>query len=325
MVAVPLGASGGAVQPAAGVAISVVVCTRDRPELLQEALASLARVVRPQDQLVVVDSASADPMVRAVALRHTETVIRCNTPGLAHARNAGIAASDRPVVAFTDDDCRPDPSWTSVVAGRFEADQALGFVSGRVEADRLVGVPISVLTDTTERRLVSSDDLHGAGHGANMAFRRTALAAIGGFDELLGAGGRFPAAEDTDAFWRVLGAGWRGLYAPESVVTHVQWRSKADKLRVHYGYGRGEGALAAKARAMAAPEWRSWRRRSVGADAVCHAVRSIGRGRLGAASIDVVSAVGFLSGFREARRIPVTDGQLDISGGAVGRRDRGGG
>lgn len=325
MVAARLEAPGGGVPPVAGTPISLIVCTRDRPALLDRALEALAPAVRPQDQLVVVDSASTDAAVRAVALRHTEVVVRCDAPGLARARNAGIAASDRPVVAFTDDDCRPGPGWTSTIAARFAADGSLGFVTGRVEADRLVGVPISVLTDTEEKAFASSEDLHGIGHGANMAFRREALSAIGGFDELLGAGALFPAAEDTDAFWRVLGAGWRGLYAPESVVTHVQWRSKADKLRVQYSYGRGEGALAAKARTMAAPEWRSWRRRSVGPSVAGHMVRSIAQGRLGAASIDVMRAAGFLSGLRAAGRIPVIDGRLDLSGGVVGRRRREGG
>jgi GT2 family glycosyltransferase len=320
MVAVPLGAAGGVGESVAGSSISVVVCTRDRPTLLERSLAALAAAIRPQDQLVVVDSASTDAAVRTVAGQYSDVVVRCDLPGLARARNAGIAAADRAVIAFTDDDCLVAPSWSGVIAGRFDADRSLGFVTGRVEADREVGVAISVLTSVTERVFTSTDDLVGMGHGANMAFRRAALADIGGFDELLGAGALFPAAEDTDAFWRVLRTGWRGSYSPDSIVTHVQWRSKADKLRVQYGYGRGEGALTAKARTMAAPEWRSWLRRSVGAQVAGQVARSLSRGKVGAASIDVVHAAGFVSGFRAGRHIPVVAGRLDLSGLVVDRQ-----
>lgn len=319
MVAAPPRATGGG-ESAEGSSISVVVCTRDRPALLEQSLDALAATIRPQDQLVVVDSASTDVAVRTVAREYSGVVVRCDLPGLARARNAGIAASDRGIIAFTDDDCLAAPSWAHVIAERFDADLSVGFVTGRVESDRAVGVPISVLTDVTPRSFTSPDDLVGVGHGANMAFRRAALADIGGFDELLGAGAVFPAAEDIDAFWRVLRTGWRGDYSPDSTVTHVQWRSKADKLRVQYGYGRGEGALTAKARAMAAPEWRSWLHRNVGAHVAGRVVRSLSRGKVGAASIDLVHSVGFMSGFRTGGGISVVDGRFDLTGSAAARR-----
>jgi hypothetical protein len=90
-------------------------------------------------------------------------------------------------------------------------------------------------------------DLASIGHGANMAFRRRALQEIGGFDEVLGAGGPLRAGEDKDAVWRLLCSGRKGVYVPDAVVEHVSWRSRRQAVRLAYGYGLGWGALSAKA------------------------------------------------------------------------------
>ncbi len=303
--------------PAGGVA--VIVCTRDRPALLEQALSRLVAGLRPEDQLVVVDSASKDPSVRRIAESFASSVVRCSAPGLARARNAGVAASDRPLLAFTDDDCVAAPDWTNMVSARLCADPTLGFVSGRVEADRAVGVPVSVLGGAVAKVVSSPQYLEGIGHGANMAFRRAALDDIGGFDELLGAGGRFPAAEDADAFWRVLRAGWRGLFEPQSVVIHVQWRSRSDKLRLQYRYGRGDGAFVAKARSLDADEWRPWLRSRLGPSLPGRVLRSLRRGHAGAAAVDVVRAAGFVSGFLAGARLPVRDGRFALTGSSATR------
>jgi GT2 family glycosyltransferase len=85
------------------------------------------------------------------------------------------------------------------------------------------------------------------GHGANFAVRREALYEIGGFDEALGVGVRLAGAEDHDAFWRMLRAGWTGCYEPRARVTHCQWRTRRQYLRSQWGYGLGTGAFAVKA------------------------------------------------------------------------------
>jgi GT2 family glycosyltransferase len=86
----------------------------------------------------------------------------------------------------------------------------------------------------------------GLGAGLNMALRREALTAAGLFDEELGAGARFPSAEDTDMLYRVLRAGWSVACSTEAVVTHHDWRSRRELLRLHYRYGIGVGAQTAK-------------------------------------------------------------------------------
>jgi GT2 family glycosyltransferase len=82
----------------------------------------------------------------------------------------------------------------------------------------------------------------------NMALHRAAFDVVGLFDERLGAGGRFPASEDNDLGFRLLEAGYRIHYEPAAVLYHRSWRTKGEYARLHWSYGRGQGAFYAKHR-----------------------------------------------------------------------------
>ena len=227
-----------------GPAVTVVVCSRDRHEQLARALPAVVAELGPLDQVVVVDSASRGPGTAAVAAGLGLTCMRVDEPGLSRARNAGLRAAAAPVVAFTDDDCRPLPGWLDAVREPF-ADPAVGFVTGRVTADT-ARPGNSLLAAEQPARYAGPRDVAGIGHGANMAFRRAALEAVGPFDERLGAGAALRSGEDADMLYRCLEGGWHGVYAPSAVVTHDQWRGFGEMLRLRYGYGLGNGAYRAK-------------------------------------------------------------------------------
>ena len=223
---------------------AAVVCTRDRPEQLARSLTSLAANLRATDERVVVDSASVDAAaVAAVAADAGFRLVRVEQPGLSRARNAALDALDVDIVAFTDDDCTVDPGWSAAIEAAF-ADPTVAFAAGPVLADRQTKLPLAVDPSTEPRRFSGDDDPTTVGHGANMAFRREAIVAAGAFDVDLGAGARLRAAEDTDAFWRLLRDGWTGVFVPEAKVTHAQWRTTREALRTSYGYGMGVGAMA---------------------------------------------------------------------------------
>ena len=93
--------------------VSVVVCSRDRADFLRDALVAVCAALRPQDELVVVDSASVDASVALVAVESGARVVRAERPGLGYARNLGWRAATRSILAFTDDDCAPAPDWTA--------------------------------------------------------------------------------------------------------------------------------------------------------------------------------------------------------------------
>jgi GT2 family glycosyltransferase len=82
--------------------------------------------------------------------------------------------------------------------------------------------------------------------GGNVAVPRELVLELGGFDERLGPGTRFSAAEDNDLGLRLLESGCDVFYVPEAVAFHRPWRSPGELLRLRWRYGRGKGAFYAK-------------------------------------------------------------------------------
>jgi glycosyltransferase involved in cell wall biosynthesis len=263
--------------------VAVVVATRDRPELLDAALTALAAVLRPEDELLVVDSGSTGPGTARLCASRGVRLLALAEPGTSRARNAGLVATAAGLVAFTDDDCLPQPGWTAALAGAF-ADPAVGVVTGRVLADRPVPAPVSLEESTVPRTFDQP-----VGHGANCCFRREALLAVGGFDERLGPGAPGRAGEDADAFRRVLAAGWVGRYEPSAVVVHRQWRGRGASVRRSFSYGMGQVA--------AGGGWRTavWR------DALVPAGRDARDGYATGAVVGLVRAAGAVRGLVRRR------------------------
>jgi glycosyltransferase involved in cell wall biosynthesis len=235
---------------------TVIICSRDRPERLAAALAGVRAALRPGDRALVVDSASVTPRTAAAARAAGLDCVRVQRPGLSRARNAGVRKADTEIVAFTDDDCAPAAGWLERICEPF-ADPAVGFATGRVGAGGAAGPGGSVLERAAPEVYAGRRDPAGLGHGANMAFRRSLLHELGLFDERLGAGSALRSGEDADMFFRCLEAGWTGIYVPDAVVTHEQWRDPRALVNLRYGYGLGNGAYRVKiARRIGRPGWR---------------------------------------------------------------------
>lgn len=228
--------------------LSVVVPTRDRPDFLVSCLDAIARSHVAPAEVLVVDSASTDPdAVRAAA--GDVAVLRCDVPGASRARNLGWRAAQGRVVAFVDDDVRVAPDWSSRVCTPF-AEHDVVLVTGAVRAGRPVPgagahVEAVAVTDDVPAGPFDRTTSGNVGASANMAVRRDALLAIGGFDEALGAGARFKAAEDIDLFRRLLVQG-RGWHAADAVGHHDQWRGRRALVRLEAAYGFGSGVHLAK-------------------------------------------------------------------------------
>ena len=263
--------------------VAVVVATRDRAVLLEGALRALQGVLRPVDELLVVDSASLGAETVDLCASLGVRVLRLEEPGTSLARNAGLVATGAPLVAFTDDDCLPQPGWTAALAAAF-SDPSVGVVTGRVLADREVAAPVSL-----EQSTVGGPFTTPRGHGANCCFRREALLAVGGFDDRLGPGTKGRAAEDVDAFRRVLRAGWVGCYAPDAVVVHRQWRGRGASVRRSYSYGVGQVSAGATFRT------------AVWQDALRPAARDVRAGYASGAAVGLVRAAGALRALARRR------------------------
>ena len=287
-------------------AVSVVICSKDRPELLASAVAGLAS--RPPDiELVVVDSASTGTATKEVARNAGATYVRCDLVGLSLARNAGAAAATSDVIAFTDDDCRPTLAWIEAVRARF-GESDIGLVTGPIHPDRTSRLATSVDPGGEARFLTGLSDPFEIGHGANMSLRREALAQAGQFDLVMGPGAPFRAAEDIDLMHRALAAGWRGYFDPEVSLTHVQWRTTRQALRTYYNYGIGAGAFASKLERMGSAERIGASVRQRKRDAFDKGVSSARTGYQSGVAANLTLLAGISAGARRARRLDVADG-----------------
>lgn len=240
--------------------VSVVVCTRDRPESLERCLLSLQALRRPPDELVVVDNAPSNGAARAVAQAAGATYVLEPRPGLSHARNAAIAATTGDVVAFTDDDVLVHPDWLGRLLAGFRAPEIMA-VTGLVLPHALETTAQLAFEDAVGgfgqgfrdrefdhewllRQRRRPAHVWKVGAGASVAFRREAFERVGGFDPRLGAGAA-GCSEDSELWHRLLTGGWRCRYEPWSVVYHVH-RLGLDELRNQsYAYLRGHTAALA--------------------------------------------------------------------------------
>lgn len=226
----------------------MVVPTRDRPAQLATCLDSLRAALRPGDELIVVDSASARAdEVAAVAAAAGAELVRCEQPGVNRARNAGWRAGRAKIVLFTDDDVLVDVAWRDALTAALTAHAEAGFVTGRIlppageEPSRDVAIKRDDVPTTYDASSVGN-----LGHGASLATRRPVLELLGGWDESLGIGGRFGAAPEHDFFDRCFGLGLTGRFEPRALAWHAQWRGPRRLLLLDARYGYGSGARIAK-------------------------------------------------------------------------------
>jgi glycosyltransferase involved in cell wall biosynthesis len=229
--------------------VSVVVATRDRPAMLDGCLRSLRGSLDGADELIVVDSASrAGDEVRAVVDAHAARYVRCDRPGASLARNLGWQAAVNDIVAFVDDDSRVAADWAGKLAAALADDAGVDFVTGRIDhpdPENHAERPVAIFRhkDSFEIGPTTTEPF---GHGANHAVRRAVLEKVGGFDEHLGPGTPFRAAEDLDLWDRLVGAGHLGRYVTDLVGSHEQWRDRRDNVGLDWCYGLGSGARLAK-------------------------------------------------------------------------------
>jgi len=192
--------------------LSVVVCSWKRPERLRRCLKGLSdQSVLPREILVVgvegdADTAHAVDDLGSQGLT-TRVVWQRGRAGLGNARNLGWSSARGEWVAFIDDDAIADPRWIESIAKHFQDGTTA--LAGQVR-------------DPEDGRIISDGsfrfwlrDLHLCPAGCNMAFRKSWLEAVGGFDENLAYG-----FDDHDIGIKLTLSGVRVTDAPEAIVWH---------------------------------------------------------------------------------------------------------
>jgi GT2 family glycosyltransferase len=221
--------------------ISVVVCTRDRPDQLRICLQRLVKLDYPNFEIIVVDNAPTGSGTHTVAHEFPVRYVTESRPGLDWARNRGVAEALHDLVAFTDDDVCVDRGWLKAINRAFQ-DRAVAGLTGLVlpfsletSAQRYFEQTYGGMGKGFEARTLHRDQLtpegmlwaSGFGVGANMAFRRSVLEQLDGFDVALDVGTAARGGGDVEFFHRLVAHGYVLRYEPEAIVWHTH---RADHL-----------------------------------------------------------------------------------------------
>lgn len=222
---------------------SVVVCTRDRPEVLNRCLEALSHQAYPHVEVLVVDNAPRDGRAQVVAQRWDARYLVEPVAGLSRARNTGARACTSQIVAFTDDDAVPEAEWLSTIASAF-SDPTVTVVTGRTLplARSVRPWPMAQYTADLGQAAITLDRTHrlwfemacfgGIGRGCNMAFRRSIFDLSDVFDERLGKG-VLANGDEHRAFGHLVAHGYAVRYTPQAVVRHPIPQT-IDELREQY-------------------------------------------------------------------------------------------
>jgi O-antigen biosynthesis protein len=225
--------------------VTVAVCTRDHPDSLARCLASIDALDPAATEVVVVDNAPSSTATEDLVAARWPRVryVREDRPGLDWARNRAVHEARSEIVAFTDDDVVVDVGWVGAITTAFAEDEGLAALTGLVvplaletRAQMLFEVyggfgrgfrRVSYKVGRTAREHVGSGRF---GTGANMAYRKDVIDAIGGFDPALDVGTVTNGGGDIEMFFRVLQEGYTLVYEPAAVVRH-EHRHSHEELR----------------------------------------------------------------------------------------------
>lgn len=207
---------------------SICIVTYERRDFLRRCLEALKAQVTSDTEVVVVDASTTDAATTVGEILPAAKYV--HAPQLAgwmtRSRNEALRHVDGDIVSFIDDDVVVSASWQPALLAAFE-DATVTAVAGRTRnlqpGEESYDQPVGrLLSDgsLTEGFASLPDGVIEVDHGigANMSFRRSMLALLGGFrDDYPGTAMR----EDTDMFLRVKRAGGRAVFVPDAVVDHL--------------------------------------------------------------------------------------------------------
>jgi len=197
--------------------VSVIIPTRNRKSLLQKTIRSLQDQIYDKDkfEVVIVDDGSTDGTYETITsilnqLIYPLRISRQDKKGPASARNLGMSLAKGDILAFTDDDCLPDPAWLCEISKAFSSPE-IWAVSGQVFSE--IPPDIFVHSLLSRSTLVSESDHFMT---SNFAVRRNIAQRIGGFDLRF----RHPWFEDYDFAYRIRESGGEIAKAANAKIYH---------------------------------------------------------------------------------------------------------
>lgn len=221
---------------------SVIIPTRNRPQCILDCLDALARQTLPAHsfEVIVVDDGSAQPLELSnvpSADRFELRLIRQSNTGPAGARNRGAQEARGEFLAFTDDDCCPEPGWLATLIDALQQNPMALVGGSTVNAlKENMGAHVSqmILELVYEHFNADPDEAYFFASN-NMACRQDTFKQVGGFD----ADFPSPAAEDREFCdrWRMKGLPL--IWRKDALIKHRHNQSLREFNGLHFRYGIG--------------------------------------------------------------------------------------
>jgi glycosyltransferase involved in cell wall biosynthesis len=222
------------------VRVSLIIPAYNAQATIAECLDACANQSRPPDEVVVVDDGSTDG-TKAVVSRYPVTCLHQDQRGPAAARNLGAKSATGDILVFTDSDCVPEPAWIGRLIDAFSDGRtvAAGGSYGIRNASSLLARVVHEEIAVRHARLPREVDFLGS---FNVAYRRGAFLAAGGFDESFARA----SGEDNDLAYRLRDAGGVLRFVPEARVAHYHPAALWPYLRTQMRHGYWRMRLYAK-------------------------------------------------------------------------------
>jgi glycosyltransferase involved in cell wall biosynthesis len=239
--------------------VTVIICTRNRPQLLARCLRSIAdskAIARDEveAEIVVIDNGSPNKLTAKAAMAYGARVVREPVQGLDVARNRAVRVSSGGIIAFVDDDVVVDTTWLRTLNRTFSAHPEIDAVTGgvlafqldtpaQIDFERYGGFFLGWNPGVLDERIRQDFPFNSAlGLGCNMAFRHAVFGRIGRFDEALDTGRPMAGGGDLDILIRVAMVGTI-FYEPSALVFHEHRREWSDLRYQYYSWGKSWAAV----------------------------------------------------------------------------------
>lgn len=216
--------------------VSIVIAVRNGAATLPALFEALDRQTAPADwfEVIVVDDASDDDTQDIVERSRARLISATTHVGLPSARNLGIREARGDVVALTDADCIPSPTWLERGWAQF-ASGGVDILAGGITVPLGDHPSIASLLDSSRFFDQERWTAEGCATGANLWVHRRVFQASGLFNEGLAAYG----GDDEDFTRRATRDGARLIYVPDVAIAHPPRRRLRQLARKAYRLGYG--------------------------------------------------------------------------------------
>ncbi len=224
----------------AAVFISVIIPTFNRPDQLKNCLSALSELDYPRAawEVIIVDDGGNSLLDKITAEFHTQLdifLLRQSNAGPAAARNTGARQARGELLAFTDDDCKPEKNWLNILAAYYRKtpERIIGGKTVNRLRNNLFSTASQYIVDIVYRHYNKHKDDARFFASNNIAIPKALYHKIGGFTET------FRTSEDRELCDRWRFKGYKLTYAPEAIILHAHPLSLFSFCKQHFSYGQG--------------------------------------------------------------------------------------